>query len=77
MERRSPACIDAQLRTMGRDFLHFSYEALGFSHIMKTFELLTPKYLLPELQLLAIGLKAAWNRFKRAFNARSWWINFI
>ena len=44
---------------------------------MKTFELLTPKYLLPEVQLLAIGLKAAWNRFKRAFNARSWWINYL
>ena len=77
MERRSPACIDAEPRTMGRDFLHFSYLALGFPNILKTFELLMSKYLLPEVQLLAIGLKAAWNRFKRAFNARSWWINFI
>ena len=53
--------------------------SFAFSNILEnsSLQLFMLKYLLPELQLLSIGLEVVGNRFERAFNARSWWIDFI
>lgn len=86
MERQSLGCIDGPAgRTMGQLFLHFSYLSFGFPHIWKTSSL--------QVSTFDAGIFASWiaalgdwigrgqpevrNWFERAFNARSWWINFI
>ena len=67
MERQSLGCIDGPAgRTMGQLFLHFSYLSFGFPTSGKLLlfksALLMLEYLLPELQLLAIGLEGASQR---------------